>query len=161
MVEFASDVTTITGYTGVGTFPDYRSLIPATGMNEASMNWEDLNALIRGGSVFQSAWLALLFSKEGGTCSVFGSNEELGSYDGLVRKATVENDMRSAFDPKYLIQMMDSCKNDDLVTIRFVSESSVAMFDAIGNDWGFTALLMPMFVSWEKVEAKAEAIRTG
>ena len=137
-----------------GSFPNFRSLIPAEYKNRVIVQNSDFSRAVKTSSIFARDGSGILRiqivnDEDGGKLSISSRAEEVGDnqgeIDGVV-EGDVDEESRIAFNNKYLAEVLDVLGEGE-VSFEITSASSPGVVRATGKE-GYTHVVMPMFVQW-------------
>ena len=137
-----------------GSFPNFRSLIPAEYKNRVIVQNSDFSRAVKTSSIFARDGSGILRiqivnDEDGGKLSISSRAEEVGDnqgeIDGVV-EGDVDEESRIAFNSKYLAEVLDVLGEGE-VAFEMTSASSPGVVRATGKE-GYTHVVMPMFVQW-------------
>ena len=137
-----------------GSFPNFRSLIPAEYKNRVIVQNSDFSRAVKTSSIFARDGRGILRiqivnDEDGGKLSISSRAEEVGDnqgeIDGVV-EGDVDEESRIAFNNKYLAEVLDVLGEGE-VSFEITSASSPGVVRATGKE-GYTHVVMPMFVQW-------------
>ena len=137
-----------------GSFPNFRSLIPAEYKNRVIVQNSDFSRAVKTSSIFARDGSGILRiqivnDEDGGKLSISSRAEEVGDnqgeIDGVV-EGDVDEESRIAFNNKYLAEVLDVLGEGE-VSFEITSASSPGVVRATGKE-GCTHVVMPMFVQW-------------
>ena len=137
-----------------GSFPNFRSLIPAEYKNRVIVQNSDFSRAVKTSSIFARDGSGILRiqivnDEDGGKLSISSRAEEVGDnqgeIDGVVER-DVDEESRIAFNNKYLAEVLDVLGEGE-VSFEITSASSPGVVRATGKE-GYTHVVMPMFVQW-------------
>ena len=137
-----------------GSFPNFRSLIPAEYKNRVIVQNSDFSRAVKTSSIFARDGSGILRiqivnDEDGGKLSISSRAEEVGDnqgeIDGVV-EGDVDEESRIAFNNKYLAEVLDVLGEGE-VSFEITSASSPGVVRATAKE-GYTHVVMPMFVQW-------------
>jgi len=137
-----------------GSFPNFRSLIPAEYKNRVIVQNSDFSRAVKTSSIFARDGsgilrIQIMNDEDEGRLSISSRAEEVGDnqgeIDGVV-EGDVDEESRIAFNSKYLAEVLDVLGEGE-VAFEMTSASSPGVVRATSKE-GYTHVVMPMFVQW-------------
>jgi DNA polymerase III sliding clamp (beta) subunit (PCNA family) len=155
-VVFSSDNGTIELEKFDGKFPAYEQLIPDKGTKVEFISNDMLQASKALESVANNgSGIIRLQFKTGypvGKVTLSAFSDEFGELK-VECDAIVESDCRIACNVKYIIQLLNQCKNVKM-SLKLIDTSSPMKFEVDNK----VCVVMPMFVQWEEIAETSKAL---
>ncbi|MBN2076715.1 MAG: DNA polymerase III subunit beta [Dehalococcoidales bacterium] len=136
-----------------GTFPQYDQLIPQSHTTRVTVDVADFLRATRTASIFArdgSGIVRLVAGSDGegapGKLTISARSEEIGDDVGEIDAAVEGEEMKIAFNGKYLIDVL-STLSESQVILETTNSSSPGVIRPIGSD-NYVHVVMPMFVQW-------------
>ena len=140
-IEFAFDGCKFGSRLIEGKFPDYNRVIPEGGETNVVLNSADLARAVKTATVFSDTTVALGF--EDSIVSVSSKDAEVGDNTGDVECEKSGPDVKIAFNPRYLIELLAAMPEKVSFSIKGASFPIVAKSV---DDTDYIAVLMPMHI---------------
>jgi DNA polymerase-3 subunit beta len=136
-----------------GTFPQYDQLIPQSHTTRVTVDVADFLRATRTASIFArdgSGIVRLVAGSDGdgapGKLTISARSEEIGDDVGEIDAAVEGEEMKIAFNGKYLIDVL-STLSESQVILETTNSSSPGVIRPVGSD-NYVHVVMPMFVQW-------------
>ncbi len=136
-----------------GTFPQYDQLIPQNHTTRVTVDVADFLRATRTASIFArdgSGIVRLVAGSDGentpGKLTISARSEEIGDDVGEIDAAVEGEEMKIAFNGKYLIDVL-GVLNESQVILETTNSSSPGVIRPVGSD-NYVHVVMPMFVQW-------------
>ncbi|OGN89414.1 MAG: DNA polymerase III subunit beta, partial [Chloroflexi bacterium RBG_13_46_14] len=136
-----------------GTFPQYNQLIPLSHTTRVTVDVADFLRATRTASIFArdgSGIIRLVAGSDGdgapGKLTISARSEEIGDDVGEIDAAVEGEEMKIAFNGKYLIDVL-SVLSESQVLLETTNSSSPGVIRPVGSD-NYVHVVMPMFVQW-------------
>ena len=136
-----------------GTFPQYDQLIPQSHATRVTVDVADFLRATRTASIFArdgSGIVRLVAGSDGesapGKLTISARSEEIGDDVGEIDAAVEGEEMKIAFNGKYLIDVL-STLGESQVILETTNSSSPGVIRPVGSD-NYVHVVMPMFVQW-------------
>ena len=136
-----------------GTFPQYDQLIPQSHTTRVTVDVADFLRATRTASIFArdgSGIVRLVAGSDGdsapGKLTISARSEEIGDDVGEIDAAVEGEEMKIAFNGKYLIDVL-STLNESQVILETTNSSSPGVIRPVGSE-NYVHVVMPMFVQW-------------
>ncbi len=135
-----------------GTFPQYDQLIPQSHTTRVTVDVADFLRATRTASIFarDGSGIVRLVAGDGdgapGKLTISARSEEIGDDVGEIDAAVEGEEMKIAFNGKYLIDVL-STLSESQVILETTNSSSPGVIRPVGSD-NYVHVVMPMFVQW-------------
>jgi DNA polymerase-3 subunit beta len=136
-----------------GTFPQYDQLIPQSHTTRVTVDVADFLRATRTASIFArdgSGIVRLVAGSDGdsapGKLTISARSEEIGDDVGEIDAAVEGEEMKIAFNGKYLIDVL-STLSESQVILETTNSSSPGVIRPVGSE-NYVHVVMPMFVQW-------------
>lgn len=136
-----------------GTFPQYDQLIPQSHTTRVTVDVADFLRATRTASIFArdgSGIVRLVAGSDGdsapGKLTISARSEEIGDDVGEIDAAVEGEEMKIAFNGKYLIDVL-GVLNESQAILETTNSSSPGVIRPVGSD-NYVHVVMPMFVQW-------------
>ena len=136
-----------------GTFPQYDQLIPQSHATRVTVDVADFLRATRTASIFArdgSGIVRLVAGSDGestpGRLTISARSEEIGDDVGEIDAAVEGEEMKIAFNGKYLIDVL-STLGESQVILETTNSSSPGVIRPVGSE-NYVHVVMPMFVQW-------------
>lgn len=143
---FSTQDVTITAQNIIGTFPDYRQLIPKDSTTTATFQVDGMLREVKAASLIVKDNSRIVRLVVGGdSIQVIARAEEIGEHSSTVEAQVRGEAAKIAFNGVYLSDMLSHLKTG-LVSMDVTSPSSPGLFRVDGRDTLY--VVMPHFVQW-------------
>jgi DNA polymerase-3 subunit beta len=136
-----------------GTFPQYDQLIPQGHSTRVTVDVADFLRATRTASIFArdgSGIVRLVAGSDGegtpGKLTISARSEEIGDDVGEIDAAMEGEEMKIAFNGKYLIDVLGVLAESQVI-LETTNSSSPGVIRPVGSD-NYVHVVMPMFVQW-------------
>jgi DNA polymerase-3 subunit beta len=136
-----------------GTFPQYDQLIPQSHSTRVTVDVADFLRATRTASIFArdgSGIVRLVAASDGdgaqGKLTISARSEEIGDDVGEIDAAVEGEEMKIAFNGKYLIDVL-GVLDESQVILETTNSSSPGVIRPVGSE-NYVHVVMPMFVQW-------------
>ncbi|HEY95207.1 MAG TPA: DNA polymerase III subunit beta [Dehalococcoidia bacterium] len=136
-----------------GTFPQYDQLIPQSHTTRVTVDVADFLRATRTASIFArdgSGIVRLVAASDGdgapGKLTISARSEEIGDDVGEIDAAVEGEEMKIAFNGKYLIDVLNVLTESQVI-LETTNSSSPGVIRPVGSD-NYVHVVMPMFVQW-------------
>jgi len=136
-----------------GTFPQYDQLIPQSHTTRVTVDVADFLRATRTASIFArdgSGIVRLVAGSDGegapGKLTISARSEEIGDDVGEIDAAVEGEEMKIAFNGKYLIDVL-GVLGESQVILETTNSSSPGVVRPVGSE-NYVHVVMPMFVQW-------------